>query len=149
MFCSIAPDRNHRHDLAIRRSSEMHVPRCDIDGDVDKGLNAYRFKSSAFLIGVNPGPLEDIPLISPGFYPQGDLSLPAGGDQLVIAGYRTASPRLNPLYLEGLISRISYREGVPDKITLLNLHGIEQFFLNDHLWPNGCLCPTGRKTEDD
>lgn len=69
MLCSIAPDRNRRHDLTIRRSPEMHVPRCHIDGYVYKGLNAHDLKSSALFIGVNPGPLEDIPLVSLGFYP--------------------------------------------------------------------------------
>lgn len=69
IFFSIAPDRDRRHHLAIRRSSEVHVPRGHINGYPDKCLNAYSLKPSALFIGVNLGPLEDIPLVSFGFYP--------------------------------------------------------------------------------
>jgi len=77
-------------------------------------------------------------------YPNGDLSLPAGGDTPVKGGNGTASARSHSYYLECLITMVEDFKGMLYDFPFHDLLKIEFPLLQDYLWPLPGLLGGGR-----
>jgi len=97
---------------------------------------------------LNPGRLANISFVPGGIHPEGNLSLPAGGDCPVKLGYGATSPRVYPLYLQGLIALVRHFEGVRYDLAFLNFLEIEFLCLNEYFW-TGQTVGNQRMCRDD
>jgi hypothetical protein len=103
------------------------------DGRFDKDFQDQGFLPVGRIIGINPGRLSDLALVSFGIDLQGDLSLPSRGDGPVKIGHSAASAGVDSLNFQDLIPSIFYLEGMFNDRSFTHLLKVMALFRKEHV----------------
>ena len=119
------PDLNHPGDALSFLAPQIDITRREIDGNLDQGLYLQMNHIPPWIVRINFGAPAVGSLVTFCPYPNGYLSLPAGGDTPVKGGNGTASARSHSYYLECLITMVEDLEGVSYYFSFFDFFEIE------------------------